>query len=277
MSVKPNFVGIVGNATSSVFDILETLSTLEKQAIVRPENPPPGVAGFVFDLVENDEINLSSNITDHYVENNTAIQDHIALAPEEISVRGVIAELTYVPSNTNTEFTVPISDPLVTISDFLPELTTAQTETDAQTQAASTRESEAITSPKSRWGMVATRYGTEIGTQNFPTAKQSRGYNYFDQLWRGRQLCTVETPWGFWTNMAISKVAFIQEAKSRYVSNVAITFKKMRFAQDITVRVGQLAGRAASQRSDTTQNGTAGKESVTTAKKQSLAIRLGGG
>lgn len=90
--------------------LTEALSTLEKQAIIRPNNPPPGIAGFLFDIRGEEVAELISEITDHYVEDNTAIQDQVALKPEMITVRGLVAELTnanyaYQPQN-------PPADPL---------------------------------------------------------------------------------------------------------------------------------------------------------------------
>src|SRR6185312_8744514 len=40
---------------------------------------------------------LESDITDHYIENNTAIQDQIALKPVIITTHGFIGELNDIP------------------------------------------------------------------------------------------------------------------------------------------------------------------------------------
>lgn len=90
--------------------LTQALSTLEKQAIIRPENPPPGIAGFLFDIRGEETAEMTADVTDHYVEDNTAIQDQVALKPEIITVRGLVAELTdakyaYQPQN-------PPADPL---------------------------------------------------------------------------------------------------------------------------------------------------------------------
>ena len=101
--------------------IYAAITTLDNKAIVRPNNPPAGIAGFLFDLQADDEIHLQSDITDHYVEDNTAIQDHIALRPEEITLKGLVAELTDAspPSNATAgiQDALPLADPMV------PELT----------------------------------------------------------------------------------------------------------------------------------------------------------
>ena len=48
---------------------------------------------FVFDLKKDYKYTLSSDITDHYVEDNVAIQDHIGLRPIILEVTGVISEI----------------------------------------------------------------------------------------------------------------------------------------------------------------------------------------
>src|SRR5579863_4903278 len=67
---------------------------------------------------------LQSDITDHFIEDNTAIQDQIALKPEKITVHGFIGELNDVfpvsiPNNGQ------ISALLPNVAQFVPQLTTA--------------------------------------------------------------------------------------------------------------------------------------------------------
>lgn len=95
------------------------LSALDKQAIIRPNDPPPGIAGFLFDIRGEESAEVSSEITDHYVEDNTAIQDQVALKPEIITVRGMVAELTnanyqYQPRNAPAD-PLPANAPMVPV------------------------------------------------------------------------------------------------------------------------------------------------------------------
>lgn len=81
---------------TSVFDVLNSVGegfSASRLAIVRPSNPAPGVGGFVFDIPEDDEITLRAVATDHYVEDNTAIVDQVGILPEEINLRGLVAEV----------------------------------------------------------------------------------------------------------------------------------------------------------------------------------------
>lgn len=259
-------INIIPSGTESVFDVIRTLSTLEKQAIVRPENPPPGIAGYLFDIVGDESVELNSEITDHYVENNTAIQDQIALRPEQIQVRGVVAELVNV--NARDDAQAPVSDPLPLNADFVPALTPgAEAQKEARDEE-QTQDVSAVLSGQSLFGY----YNNRTPSPNI--TRQAKAFNYFRQLWQGRQLFSVETPWGYWNNMAISSIRVEQREDTRFRSDFTITLKKIRFAQDLTVSVGQLAGRAVPQRSDIVRNGNAGRQEVTEQKKQSLIVRL---
>src|ERR1700690_2355112 len=75
--------------------IYASLSSLQQMALVTPNNTnPQGIAGFLIPIPTEEVAELNSDITDSYVENNTAIQDQIALRPERITLRGLVAELT---------------------------------------------------------------------------------------------------------------------------------------------------------------------------------------
>ena len=100
-------------------DVVKSLSTLDQQAIVRPNNPPSGIAGFLFDVDLNQQAELTSDVTDHYVEANYAIQDHIALRPEVVVLRGLVSELKY--ANPNTVAFNPPANPLPPNLTLLPQ------------------------------------------------------------------------------------------------------------------------------------------------------------
>lgn len=68
--------------------------------------------GVYFDIITEHSISISNNITDNYLENNTAIQDVIAHAPIECSLNGMVGELVYVPSTSNPKFLKRVYDSL---------------------------------------------------------------------------------------------------------------------------------------------------------------------
>lgn len=252
----------------SVFDALNTLVLNGAQlAIVRPNNPPPGIAGFLFDLVDDDGAELESDITDHYVEDNTPVQDQIALRPEIVTVTGRVAEL--VRRTPAVARIADVTNPLPLVDGLEPTLSPgALAIQDAVAQAAAD-DNAAIASTQSLYGY----YNSRLPQQPNQT-KQSVIYGYVYQLWKGRQLFSVETPWGIFTNMAILSLSARQPAETRSVSEFNITFKKIRTVRSVIVTPGLLAGRATFQQAPITQNGTVGQVPFTPAKINQFLQRI---
>jgi hypothetical protein len=225
-------------------------------AIVRPDNPPPGVAGFVFDIVDDDGVELESDITDHYTEENNAVQDNIALHPEVITLSANVAEV--VKATVSAKKITPTSNPLPIIPELTPTLSPGAESAQVTTAENAANLNSSITTTQSLYGYYQSRL-----PQQPNQTKQQVAFGYIYQLWKGRQTFSVETPWGFFTNMAIQSVQARQGPNTRFVSDFDITFKKIRTARSVTIVSGLLAGRATSQQAPTTQNGTIGQVTPT--------------
>ncbi|MGB8297055.1 MAG: phage baseplate protein [Polyangia bacterium] len=221
--------------------VFAALSTLEAHAIVRPSNPPAGISGFLFDVAQDDEIHLNSEITDHYVEDNSTMQDNWAIRPEEITLNGIVAELTDAPKPSNKAATPPAALPLN--PQMIPRLSQGGMQ-------------NAIGPPPAP--PAAGSLYDYFGGDNPTVPRQTRAFSYFYALWKGRQVCSVETAWGIMVNMAILRIRAIQDRTSRQVCEITITFKKIRTAAAVTVQTGQVAGRAANQGAAPTNLGNAG-------------------
>lgn len=256
---------IVPTTQPSIYLGLDKLSTLEKNSIVRPANPPPGIAGFLFDIPLEDSIQLEADITDNYVEDNTAIQDQVALKPVIVTLRGLVGELVMTQDQIDNVNAQPDSLPLNEALE--PEYTEIQQVEFADDEIITAQEINAQTDSQSLQAYFQAR-------SPITTGKQSKAFAYFYQLWLGRQLMTVDTPWGFFVNMVIQSLRVAQDATSKMASDFTIVFKQMNFAQEVVISSGQLAGRCALQTAQETNNGVAGKDPVTTTKNQSWLIQL---
>jgi hypothetical protein len=257
---------IVPTDKSSVFKGLEQMTAMERNAIIRPDNPPPGVAGFVMDVRLEDTVRLESDITDHFVEDNTAVQDQIALKPEEVTVHGLVGELVQTQAQVDNAAQTLI-DALPSNDDLAPGYTEAQAAALAADDAQAALVTAADTSVGSLKGYFTDR--TPLNPTN-----QAQAFAYFYQLWLGRQMFTVDSPWGFFTNMAIKSCTAVQDATTGFVSDFLIVFKKIRFAASVSISPGQLAGRTAFQMAAQTNNGQAGKEPVDSTQNQSWLEQL---
>lgn len=249
---------IVPTNDPSVFAALNTLvlSNSTQLAIVRPNNPPPGIAGFIFDIVDEDSSDLESQSTDYFTSANTPIQDHVSLMPEKVTVGGTVAEIVRTTVSDGTTETA--NNPLPEVPGMEPQLAPGATQTQANTLANVSDAQAGVDSNNSLW----TYYNARLPQQPNQT-RQSLIYGYFYQLWKGRQLMSVETPWGIFTNMIIESINATQGDKSRWTSQFKVTFKKINISESATVKPGAVAGRAFYQRSAVVQNGNIGATDAT--------------
>lgn len=242
---------LIPSDNPSVFDGLSP-STL--QALAYPSPLPLGIAGLIFDWIGDERIELRSDITDSWVENNTVINDQIALHPERFTVDASTAEVVFSPTVPNPAPPQP-ANPLPLNEPFVPVLTPgAQQAADANAAQASTTSAG-----------TNSLYGYYLSKQGGSLTKQERVMGYIYQLWLGRCRFTVETPWGIFKDMVIEMADGVQTEETNGRTDHKITFKKFRIAQEVTVTEVQFSGRAFPQatESDPSLNGNIGQLDVT--------------
>ncbi len=225
-------------------DTLDSLISDFSSYIVAPLNAF-GLGGFLFDVQAESMANLSAEITDHYTEDNNAVQDHIAIRPKRITLRGYVGELVVnngqvVEPSTTEALTQKLTD----ISAYLPLLSAAATQIQQTIQAPSAS-SLTLQGAANIYGAVVNLLPATGSGQ-----KQQNAYTYFQSLMNQKILMGVQTPWEFITNMAIESIVAIQDENTTFISDFAITLKQMRFAQTLTTAFGiaqSLAGAAGVQ------------------------------
>lgn len=209
-----------------------------------------GINGFVFDIAEECEISLESEITDHYVEDGTAVQDHIALRPERVTLRGYVGEIVY---NTGDDkgFIREAAEKLTTVASYLPVVSDYANRIYNDIAKINSGDDglfsfSTIEKLFDTGGDVYKAY-RDI---NIPQDKQGEAFIYFEALRNSRKLLTVQTPYRYYTDMAIETVKIIQDAQSRDGSDIEVTLKKIRFAQvttstqfSLASRLGQMASK----------------------------------
>lgn len=222
---------------------------------------------FLFHYETENMVTLKSDITDHYVEDNTAINDQIALAPETVKATGFIGELNNVVPEALQAVKVA-ADKLVALSAYEPELTvTALNSYNAATQAYYAAQSVADSAVAS-WASIAGGggaveiTGTEtadelaaLSSQNIAQTEQQIAFQQFYGYWRNRTLFTVQTPWAIFKNMAIDSVVATQSEETELISSFEVNFKIMRFAETLTLKA-PLQGRLSDHASAVVDLGT---------------------
>ena len=213
------------------------------KAIARPDAYIPGISGFLFDITEDETLSAKADITEHYTEDNVAIQDHVAVKPTRFTVTGNQGEL--VSSLSPTDTTVKQT---ITQLDFIEEYITPITVGNDDGMAL-----KKLNSPSKVLVSSAYTMFNSMAINN-PYPRQAWAFNYLYQLLLGRMYFTVETPWGVLRNMMIESIDAIQSKDTAYKSSIKVTFVQVRMAGEVQIVEGQLIKRTADK---TTQQNAA--------------------
>lgn len=201
----------------------------------QPDQPQ----SFLFHVPGEDNIRLQSDITDNAVEDNTSLQDQIALKPITINTAGYIGELNNV-TPPELELLKLAADRLTTLGPFVPVISASATRAYNAASQAYAAAVLAKNTAVSAWNSIVG--GDAAQTQT----KQQVAFNQFLGYYNARQLFTVQTPWAIFENMAILTLAATQDEDTRMVTHFEITFKQLTFAKSIvSTTIGQ--GRANAQ------------------------------
>ena len=216
----------------------------------QPQNPPnadgtpslaPQPPALLFNYEGEQTASLDSDITDHFIEDNTALQDQIALRPPIITTHGFIGELNDIAPS----FLAPVqvaAQKLTTVSAYTPSLsTTALIAYNTAFQLYQTAQS-AINSAVAAYSSIAGIGGETVITGNNKnpvitqpnqTAQQT-AFQLFYGYWSNRTLFTIQTPWAVFDNMAIKSLRAIQDADTNVITDFEVSFKQIRVASTTT-------------------------------------------
>lgn len=234
--------------------ITSAIGTASGILVVSPQKTtgyqPQSVSGaatlpsLIFHYEGEQTVSLTNDITDHYVEDNTAVQSNIAIRPIEITTQGFVGELLdFVPANSTLGAAAAAvqtaAQKLTLLASYTPALSvTALTAYNNALFAYQTL-SALANSAISTYQSIAGAGGTSVinGTTLTPQPSQNNQQTYFQQFFlysTNRTLFTVQTPWAIFQNMAIKSLRAVQDAETNQISDFEITFKQMRFATSST-------------------------------------------
>jgi len=188
---------------------------------VSQKDPP-----ILFDYEGEQTGTFESDITDHYVEDNTAIQDQIALRPVIITTRGFIGELNDVVPPLLAALQAA-ANKLTTIDAYTPGLSTTALLAYNEAYQAYQLGSLASTAATAAWGAIS-------GKGSTPQTKQQAAFTKFFGYYQSRTLFTIQTPWNIFQNMAIKSLRPVQDAETNTITEFQVEFKQMKFANTIS-------------------------------------------
>lgn len=223
-----------------------------------------GIAGFVFDISNDSIVELDSEVTDHYLESGTPIEDHIAMKPERVTLSGYCGEYRNIVSD--KKGTVQkVAEKLITVSSYLPALSKGAKAAYKLLTGSSSSLSQVVDA-----GSDLFKAYKDI---NIPHDNQSQAFIFFEALRNARKTFTIQTPYRYYTDMAIESLKATQTGVTKDESSFEITFKRIRYVNTKTTSLAQdfvskAQNRLKNQMSSTINKGVAkGKEIASTALK----------
>jgi hypothetical protein len=183
-----------------------------------------GLVSFVFDVIGEQSSYIQTDITDHFIEDNSSIQDHVAIRPITVTVSGFQAELSNVTPPA-LEIIKKVIDKVASLQYYAPQLSVSA----IRAYNIAFQLYQALENAKKAISKL-----TGIEEQS----KQQIAYDYFIQRIADRKLFEIDTPYKKFTSMAILSVRATQSEQSRYITDFEITFKQIRTAQTSTVSTG---------------------------------------
>ena len=221
------------------------LDGLANKYVVKPAKAQ-GIDGWVFDYEGDSTINLASEITDHYVEDNISIQDHVALKPRRVTLRGYVGELVmHKPEGLLGALGLAQSS-LTQLYAYLGDDTPQMVQQLQQAASAATAAVNAFDQGLARAQNLVGMFSKAVP----PVGKQEAAYLQLEQLWASKQIVTVQTPFKYFLSMAIELVTFVQDPETKTMTDIAVTLKEIRQAsvEFTTYSFGMYSGRADQQR-----------------------------
>lgn len=242
-------------------------SVINTGALVSPQEDI-GFNGWLFHIPKDNQLNFHSEITDHYVESNKAVQDHISLAPVEYTVSGLIGELVWEDVYDQTEQQISeVVDKLPIGQVLSPELTAQglqifNTVNKAYKTALKIEETTGEDNDPKIYKNFLQQAGKSFERESGKYYEQQLAVNYFNWAWQGRKLFKIQTPWRIFDNMAIKDFRAEKSEESKTVTNISITFKQLEvLGWKIKAKKGTM-GRNTAQSAKQVDKGTSRTEST---------------
>lgn len=226
-----------------------------------------GIAGFKFHIPQTEAIKLENDITDHYTETNSPIQDHIAQKPITITLTGLVGDYFYSVNQIEDKL-ARIVPTLTLVKEFIPKLSAAAAFLKAKKLSQINpfkNKNQLANNPQNPMlqGGVQTVAVSDFSAMDLFAlfqqlyklkSAQTRAYIFFECLWKSRGLVTVETTWKRFNNMAVQSIS-VRRDNNADITDFSVTFKQISTVSTLTESLGEYKNRMEQQQSEIADKG----------------------
>lgn len=252
MAVVSSLLNVTAGATNVLQKGGSVISLgLATKALLKPQNQVEGIEGLIFAIPETESIQLQAQITDHVVEDNSTLNDHIAISPIKLTLTGKISELVLTKSSLE-KYAETVLNTLGSVGALSPAFSQSAT----QALSTVTRAKQAAEQTLNKLKNIK-----DVVSGNPTKTKQQEYYLELKQMFYGRGLYTVQTPWETLENMAIENVSFDQDESTNEWTTVSVSLKQLTLAQTKQL-TQEIKGRIKIQKSPVSEKGKTRGKSV---------------
>ena len=204
-------------------------------AVVKPREATIGGEGWVFDIPKNEELRHARDITDHWTESGSYLNDHAATKPLEITLSGLVGTLVDFYKKNSVLGKIEgmagnLSNRLTALGGTLGIMGVEMSPQAQQTAHKILRDIEMAANTAQQ----IQKRGENIvngllGIQQIDHIREQ--YNKLFALYETKELLTVITPWGEFNDMAITEISISSEEDTEHIANISITLKQLRIAE----------------------------------------------
>lgn len=185
-----------------------------------------GISGWLFDIPTGESVDLTAEITDHYIESGSFVSDHAVIKPIKITLTGFIGNLVFkVPQPGTAEYVAEqTQSKLSAVNSYLGDATPGAVQTAAGIAAQAGYVANQIKAIAKRATNVIDFFKGESQEPD----PQTKAYHELKALWLSKQTVSVQTPWEFFGSMMIETISAKKDDASNGYTDFSITLKETR-------------------------------------------------
>lgn len=179
-----------------------------------------GLVNLRLDIVGDESLSADCDITDHYVESNTAYQDQISLKPKIYTIQGEVGELVWYQKDSASQVFGQVAQRLEGIVSFLP----IRSKSFNQMKTKAMKALQWVDTASNAVSKISNLMSDSFGS----VTHQQQAYQELVAIRDGRKPVNIQTPWGILKDYAITSLKLTQPKETKDKSVISITFKEFR-------------------------------------------------
>jgi hypothetical protein len=211
---------------------------LEKsQGVVVSSPLNQGISGWVFDVPSGESVDQSADITDHWIETGSFINDHAVIKPVRITLSGFVGNLVYhAPQPGELGYALSnLSSKLSEVDAYAGPFTDQYTAKAAKALERASYIANQVDAIAKRATNIL-KYFAGDGQQINP---MQLAYIQLMSLMRSKQIVTCQTPWEYFPKLMIENVIPSQDESSNDMTSFTVILKEVRFSEVKTTTFDQ--------------------------------------